>query len=233
MDNSFIHRKRVLIVDDEPELLELVSGILMDAGFTEVFTAGNAAEAIARFQETAPELIILDVMLPDGDGFSLMRQMRSSSEVPVVFLTAKDEPIDRISGLGLGADDYIVKPFLPQELLLRLYAVARRTYQSESDQIVLDSCTVDFSKGEVRRDGETIALTAKEFALLEVLARNRGKIVTVDAICEAVWGGDPFGYEGPLNAHVRRVREKIERDPSHPTSLVTMKGLGYKLRVIE
>lgn len=233
MDNSFIHRKRVLIVDDEPELLNLVSGILMDAGFTEVFTAGNAAEAIARFQETAPELIILDVMLPDGDGFSLMRQMRSSSEVPVVFLTAKDEPIDRISGLGLGADDYIVKPFLPQELLLRLYAVARRTYQSESDQIVLDSCTVDFSKGEVRRDGETIALTAKEFALLEVLARNRGKIVTVDAICEAVWGGDPFGYEGPLNAHVRRVREKIERDPSHPTSLVTMKGLGYKLRVIE
>lgn len=223
----------MLIVDDEPELLELVSGILMDAGFTEVFTAGNAAEAIARFRETAPELIILDVMLPDGDGFSLMRQMRSSSEVPVVFLTAKDEPIDRISGLGLGADDYIVKPFLPQELLLRLYAVARRTYRSESDQIVLDGCTVDFSKGEVRRDGEAIALTAKEFALLEVLARNRGKIVTVDAICEAVWGGDPFGYEGPLNAHVRRVREKIERDPSHPTSLVTMKGLGYKLRVIE
>ncbi|WP_420915308.1 response regulator transcription factor [Adlercreutzia wanghongyangiae] len=233
MDNSFIHRKRVLIVDDEPELLELVSGILMDAGFTEVFTAGNAAEAVARFRETAPELIILDVMLPDGDGFSLMRQMRSSSEAPVVFLTAKDEPIDRISGLGLGADDYIVKPFLPQELLLRLYAVARRTYRSESDQIVLDGCTVDFSKGEVRRDGETIALTAKEFALLEVLARNRGKIVTVDAICEAVWGGDPFGYEGPLNAHVRRVREKIERDPSHPTSLVTMKGLGFKLRVIE
>ncbi|MEC4175217.1 response regulator transcription factor [Adlercreutzia sp. R7] len=223
----------MLIVDDEPELLELVSGILMDAGFTEVFTAGNAAEAVARFRETAPELIILDVMLPDGDGFSLMRQMRSSSEAPVVFLTAKDEPIDRISGLGLGADDYIVKPFLPQELLLRLYAVARRTYRSESDQIVLDGCTVDFSKGEVRRDGETIALTAKEFALLEVLARNRGKIVTVDAICEAVWGGDPFGYEGPLNAHVRRVREKIERDPSHPTSLVTMKGLGFKLRVIE
>lgn len=222
-----------MIVDDEPELLELVSGILMDAGFTEVFTAGNAAEAITRFRETAPELIILDVMLPDGDGFSLMRQMRSSSEVPVVFLTAKDEPIDRISGLGLGADDYIVKPFLPQELLLRLYAVARRTYRSESDQIVLDGCTVDFSKGEVRRDGETIALTAKEFALLEVLARNRGKIVTVDAICEAVWGGEPFGYEGPLNAHVRRVREKIEQDPSHPTSLVTMKGLGYKLRVIE
>lgn len=222
-----------MIVDDEPELLNLVSGILMDAGFTEVFTAGNAAEAIARFREAAPELIILDVMLPDGDGFSLMRQMRSSSEVPVVFLTAKDEPIDRISGLGLGADDYIVKPFLPQELLLRLYAVARRTYRSESDQIVLDGCTVDFSKGEVRRDGEAIALTAKEFALLEVLARNRGKIVTVDAICEAVWGGDPFGYEGPLNAHVRRVREKIERDPSHPTSLVTMKGLGYKLRVIE
>lgn len=233
VDNSFIHKKRVLLVDDEPELLELVVDILQEAGFEEVFTAHSATEALSKFDEVEPELIVLDVMLPDGDGFMLMRQMRRTSNAPIIFLTAKDEPNDRISGLGLGADDYITKPFLPQELLLRIYAVARRTFKGDADRIELDGCIVDFSRGEIIKGSETITLTAKEFALLEVLARNCGKIVTTDAICEAVWGGDPFGYEGPLNAHIRRIREKIERDPSHPVALITMKGLGYKLCVIE
>ncbi len=109
-----MHGKRILLVDDEPELLALVSDILTDAGFGEIFTAANAKDALERFNEVNPELAILDVMLPDGDGFSLMRQVRKSSDIPVIFLTAKDEPIDRISGLGLGADDYIPKPFLPR-----------------------------------------------------------------------------------------------------------------------
>ena len=125
MDYALLHSKRILLVDDEPELPALVSDILTDAGFGEIFTAANAKDALERFDEVNPELAILDVMLPDGDGFSLMRQVRKSSDIPVIFLTAKDEPIDRISGLGLGADDYIPKPFLPQELLLRVYAVLR------------------------------------------------------------------------------------------------------------
>jgi len=229
MDNSFLHSKRLLLVDDEQELLKMVSDILKDAGFETVLTAMSVKEAILTAKEGTPDLIVLDVMLPDGDGFSLMQQLRTFTNVPIIFLTAKDEAADKLSGLGLGADDYISKPFMPQELLLRIYAVLRRTYKEDSPLLVLDGCTIDFSRAEVHKGSETILLTAKEHTLLETLARNAGKIVTVDSLCEALWGDNPFGYENSLNAHVRRVREKIETDPSKPVSLITIKGLGYKL----
>lgn len=229
MDNSFLHTKRLLLVDDEQELLIMVSDILKDAGFETVLTAMTVKEAILTAKEETPDLIVLDVMLPDGDGFSLMQHFRTFTNVPIIFLTAKDEAADKLSGLGLGADDYISKPFMPQELLLRIYAVLRRTYKEDSPLLVLDGCTIDFSRAEVHKGGEIISLTAKEHTLLETLARNAGKIVTVDALCEALWGDNPFGYENSLNAHVRRVREKIETDPSKPVSLITIKGLGYKL----
>ena len=229
MDNSFLHSKRLLLVDDEQELLKMVSDILKDAGFETVLTAMTVKEAILTAKEETPDLILLDVMLPDGDGFSLMQQLRTFTNVPIIFLTAKDEAADKLSGLGLGADDYISKPFMPQELLLRIYAVLRRTYKEDSPLLVLDGCTIDFSRAEVHKGNEIISLTAKEHTLLETLARNAGKIVTVDALCEALWGDNPFGYENSLNAHVQRVREKIETDPSKPVSLITIKGLGYKL----
>ena len=160
MDYALLHSKRILLVDDEPELLALVSDILTDAGFGEIFTAANAKDALERFDEAKPELAILDVMLPDGDGFSLMRQVRKSSDIPVIFLTAKDEPIDRISGLGLGADDYIPKPFLPQELLLRVYAVLRRSYPAVEPKVQLDYCVIDFDRAEVVREDGSVSLTA-------------------------------------------------------------------------
>ena len=229
MDNSFLHTKRLLLVDDEQELLKMVSDILKDAGFETVLTAMTVKEAILTAKEETPDLIVLDVMLPDGDGFSLMQHFRTFTNVPIIFLTAKDEAADKLSGLGLGADDYISKPFMPQELLLRIYAVLRRTYKEDSPLLVLDGCTIDFSRAEVHKGSEIIPLTAKEHTLLETLARNAGKIVTVDALCEALWGDNPFGYENSLNAHVRRVREKIETDASKPVSLITIKGLGYKL----
>lgn len=229
MDYSFLHNKKLLLVDDEPVLLKMVSDILKDAGFENIITAETVKEAITATKEEKPALAMLDVMLPDGDGFSLMQQLRGFSDVPVIFLTAKDEAKDKLAGLGLGADDYISKPFLPQELLLRVYAVLRRSYKEDSPILILDGCTIDFSRAEVNKAGEIIPLTAKEHTLLETLARNEGKIVTVDAICEALWGDNPFGYENSLNAHVRRVREKIETDPSKPVSLITIKGLGYKL----
>lgn len=216
MDNSFLHTKRLLLVDDEQELLKMVSDILKDAGFETVLTAMTVKEAILTAKEETPDLIVLDVMLPDGDGFSLMQHFRTFTNVPIIFLTAKDEAADKLSGLGLGADDYISKPFMPQELLLRIYAVLRRTYKEDSPLLVLDGCTIDFSRAEVHKGSEIIPLTAKEHTLLETLARNAGKIVTVDALCEALWGDNPFGYENSLNAHVRRVREKIETDPSKP-----------------
>lgn len=229
MDDSFLHSKKLLLVDDEQELLKMVTEILKDAGFQTVLTAMSVKEALLTAESEHPDLLLLDVMLPDGNGFSLMRQLRSFTSAPVIFLTAKDEAADKLEGLGLGADDYISKPFLPQELVLRTFAVLRRTYKEDSPLLVLDGCTVDFSRAEVHKDGKVISLTAKEYTLLETLARNAGKIVTVDALCEALWGDNPFGYENSLNAHVRRVREKIEADPSKPVSLITLKGLGYKL----
>ncbi len=231
MEPAFLKAKKILLVDDEPELLELVRDILLDGGFVNVISAATAQAGTRAARQEKPDLAILDVMLPDGDGFSLMRRLRAFCDIPVIFLTAKDESGDKLAGLGLGADDYIIKPFLPQELLLRVCAVLRRCYKEEGDMLRLDACTVDFSRAEVIKDGKTIPLTAKEHALLETLARNGGRIVTLDALCEALWGENPFGYENSLNAHIRRVREKIEAEPSRPVSLITIKGLGYKLNV--
>ena len=229
MDNTFLHSKKLLLVDDEPELLKMVTAILADEGFGHLVTAFNMKEGIAAAKVEKPDLAILDVMLPDGDGFFLMEQMRTWTDIPVIFLTARDEATDKLAGLGLGADDYIAKPFLPQEFLLRVYAVLRRCYKKDTTVLKLDSCTVDFSRAEVDKGGKVLPLTAMEHKLLETLTKNEGRIVTVDTLCEALWGDNPFGYENSLNAHVRRIREKIEADPSKPVSLLTVKGLGYKL----
>lgn len=231
MDQTFLHTKKLLLVDDEPELLKMVTAILKDDGFENIVSAASVKEGTAVAEIAKPDLAILDVMLPDGDGFSLMEQMRAFTDIPVIFLTAKDEAADKLAGLGLGADDYIVKPFMAQELLLRVYAVLRRCYKVDGKLLKLDGCTVDFNRAEVHKVDEVIPLTAKEHALLETLAHNEGKIVSIDSLCEALWGDNPFGYENSLNAHVRRIREKIETDPSKPVSLITIKGLGYKLNI--
>lgn len=231
MDHSFLHTKTILLVDDEPELLKMVTAILTDDGFQNIVSAVSVKGAVDAAKKEKPDLAVLDVMLPDGDGFSLLRKLREFTDIPIIFLTARDEAEDKLAGLGLGADDYIAKPFLPQEFLLRIYAVLRRCYKEETPLIRLAGCTVDFGRAEVCRDGRFISLTAKEYTLLETLARNEGRIVSLDALCTALWGDNPYGYENSLNAHVRRVREKIETDPSKPVSLITIKGLGYRLNI--
>ena len=231
MAHSFLYSKKILLVDDEPELRKLVTDILSDDGFVNVIEADTVQTGLFSARQEKPDLAILDVMLPDGDGFSLMKGLRTFTDIPIIFLTAKDEVVDKLAGLGLGADDYVVKPFLPQELLLRVHAVLRRCYKSDSPLLELEGCTIDFDRAEVNKNGTIIALTAKEHALLETLSRSEGKIVSIDALCEALWGDNPFGYENSLNAHIRRIREKIETDPSKPVSLITIKGLGYKLNV--
>ena len=229
MEETFLHTKKILLVDDEPELRKLVIDILSDDGFSNIIDAGTVQTGLVFARQEKPDLAILDVMLPDGDGFSLMKKLRAFTNIPVIFLTAKDEAADKLAGLGLGADDYVVKPFLPQELLLRVHAVLRRCYKADSPLLELEGCTIDFSRAEVNKNGIIVALTAKEHTLLETLSRSEGRIVSIDALCEALWGDNPFGYENSLNAHIRRIREKIETDPSKPVSLITVKGLGYKL----
>lgn len=217
----------ILVVDDEPALCDMVSDILKSDGY-KVCRAYDCTNAIAVFQDAHPDAVLLDVMLPDGDGFSLFRQLRTIRDVPVVFLSARDEDNVRLQGLGLGADDYITKPFLPQELLLRLHAVLRRVYRLE-EQSHLGDVTILWAKATIIKNNKEIALTAKEFALLKKLWDNRGNIVTIDALCAALWDGPLVGYENALMVHVRRLREKIEQDPSHPQHLLTVRGLGYRL----
>lgn len=211
----------------------MVVSILNQDGYTQIKTAGTVREALGVCQEWTPELAILDVMLPDGDGFFLFEQIKSFLDIPILFLTARGEDSDRLHGLGLGVDDYLVKPFLPKELLLRIGIILRRFYKDEKPVVTLKGSQIDFSRAEVIRGGERIPLTAKEFEILQALYRNAGRIVTIDQLCEAAWGDNPFGYENSLMAHIRRIREKIEEHPSSPVSLLTVRGLGYKLTLAD
>ena len=229
MSDDYLLNKRILLVDDEQELLNMVVSILREAGFCQIATAKTVNEALDLTDKFQPEIAILDVMLPDGNGFSLMEKLKGG--YPILFLTARGEDEDKFKGFGLGADDYVVKPFLPKELLFRIMAILRRSYKDENPLVTLHGSQIDFSRAEVIKDGKNISLTAKEHDLLAALYRNAGRIVTIDALCEAAWGDNPFGYENSLMAHIRRIREKIEQNPSQPVSLVTVRGLGYKLIV--
>ncbi len=231
MDFDYLKQKRVLLVDDEQELLDMVQSILAEDGFLNIATAKTMDEALTISKTYRPELAILDIMLPDGDGFELMEQLKRTADYPVLFLTARGEDDDKFRGFGLGADDYMVKPFLPKELLFRVNAILRRSYKGENPIAKLAGSEIDFDRAQVIKSGEPIPLTAKEHDILAALYRNAGRIVTIDALCEAAWGDNPFGYENSLMAHIRRIREKIEANPSRPVSLITVKGLGYKLLV--
>ncbi len=226
---------KLLLVDDEPELRRMVGNILKQSGFRKIIFAEDCSQALLLFTSEKPDVVILDVSLPDGDGFTLMREFRSLSAAPVLFLSARDEDENRLLGLGLGADDYITKPFLPRELILRVHAVLNRTYfpavlnRKEKPAFHLGKTKIDFNSGTISSDKGTFTLTAKEYALLEKLFDNREKIVTGDSLCLAAWGDPLYGYENTLMVHIRRLREKIEPEPSDPEFLITVRGLGYKL----
>ena len=222
---------RVLIVDDSQELLALVTDALRAAGYCHIDTAESVRAAHAAFDRARPDIMVLDINLPDGDGFTLLQSLRRQADVPALFLSARDADGDRLFGLGLGADDYLTKPFLMQELLLRMRTILRRTYRESPDSmpLALGGCVVLPGESAVLRDGQRLSLTATERRLLLKLCENRGRIVTFDALCESVWGNGYYGYENSLNVHIRHLREKLEADPSHPRLLLTVRGLGYRL----
>ncbi len=226
-----IHEARILVVEDEPTLREVVRELIEREGFREVRGAETVADALTTFSTWRPDLLLIDIMLPDGNGFDLLRSIRQTSQVPAIILSARDEDEARLRGLGLGADDYVTKPFLPRELLLRISAVLRRTYGAgDSPRLLrLGRTTVDMGSGEVSKaSGARETLTSKEYAILERLARSRGLIVTTDDLARAAWGDD-YGYGNALMVHVRRLREKVEDDPSRPQWILTTRGLGYRL----
>ena len=221
--------KEILIVDDERDLLIMTRSIFEGAGYTQIITAASAREALRLISKKMPDMVILDVMMPEMDGFELLQEIRAVSSVPVLMLTARGEAEDKFAGFELGADDYLVKPFLPKELLLRVQAILKRAYPEKNHIISLDSCMVDLDQAEVIKDGQHIQLTAKEYCIFQRLSDNIGHIVTVGLLCQAVCGEVWQGYETTLMTHIRHIREKIENDPSMPVSLLTVKGLGYKL----
>ncbi|MCI1593157.1 response regulator transcription factor [Heyndrickxia oleronia] len=234
-----LKEKKILIVDDEPDIRIMIEKFLRKEGYFRIFTADDCTSALSFFKTDTPDIVILDVMLPDGDGFSLLSSIRQFSDLPVLFLSARGEDEDRLLGLGLGADDYIVKPFLPRELILRLMAILKRVYTSPVKEQLsvfqLGNRTINLESAIVQsnREQKEFPLTAKEHAILVKLYENKGKIVTSDALCQAAWGDDSYGYENTLMVHIRRIREKIELDPSKPIHLLTVRGLGYKLLLKE
>lgn len=229
-----IQDAKILLVDDNPDLLALVCDALRGAGYAHVATAMDVRGAREAFAREQPDFMVLDINLPDGDGFSLFQELHARADIPALFLSARDADGDRLFGLGLGADDYLTKPFLTQELLLRIQLILRRAYRAElqsgeAGRIAVGSCAVNLADATVTGPRGTLPLTATERALLQKLIEHRGRIVTYDALCAAVWGSSYYGYENSLNVHIRHLREKLEETPSKPRCLLTVRGLGYKL----
>jgi len=222
---------RILIVEDEPSIAEVVSLYLRRAGY-QVTLVDNGQAALDLLEKSIPELVVLDLMLPEVDGLTVTRWIRNRSDVPIIMLTARREESDRIAGLEMGADDYVVKPFSPQELVSRVRAVLRRTHgpsEVKSDPgIKYDDITIDPSTRLTTIKGAEINLTAKEFELLWYMAQHPRQVFTRDQLLEQIWGISEYIDPSTVTVHIRRLREKIEDDPSNPEHLQTVWGVGYK-----
>ena len=219
----------ILIVDDEKILLENLYDFLKNKGFKKVYTAKNLKESRFKLENLKIDLLVLDLMLPDGSGFDLLKELRKSSDIPVIILSALDGIDDRKEGFKNKADDYLVKPFFPDELLWRIDAVLRRSKKIKGNQkINLGGVIFDKDKGILIKNGKEISLTATQFKILSYLCENINMIVSIDRILDHIWENS-YGYENTLITHIYRLREKLEDNPRDPKILITIKGLGYKL----
>lgn len=228
--------KKILVVDDEKPISDIVKFNLTKEGY-EVFTAYDGEEALEKVEKVNPDLILLDLMLPKKDGLEVAREVRKTHETPIIMVTAKDSEIDKVLGLELGADDYVTKPFSNRELVARVKANLRRGGQAPKEEehttqsdLTIGDLTIHPDAYMVTKHGETIELTHREFELLHYLAKHIGQVMTREHLLQTVWGYDYFGDVRTVDVTVRRLREKIEDNPSHPTYLVTRRGVGYYLR---
>jgi DNA-binding response OmpR family regulator len=224
---------KILVVDDEPHIVELVRYNLAQEGF-EVQVAYDGHDAIAKAQAQSPDLVILDLMLPYVDGLEVCRHLRRSSSVPILMLTAKHGEQERVVGLELGADDYVTKPFSPRELVARVRAILRRTAREAQPHgggvMAAGALRLDPTTHEVRLRDRLVELTTKEFDLLQLLLSHPNRVFTRDFLLEHIWGYDYFGSTRTVDMHISRLREKIEDDPNAPTYIMTVRGVGYKLK---
>ncbi|WP_066059577.1 response regulator YycF [Robertmurraya korlensis] len=228
--------KRILVVDDEKPIADILQFNLKKEGY-DVHCAYDGNEALKMVEEIMPDLILLDIMLPQRDGMEVCREVRKKYEMPIIMLTAKDSEIDKVLGLELGADDYVTKPFSTRELIARVKANLRRHQtnlsqqeEDETNEIELGSLTIHPDAYIVSKRGEMIELTHREFELLHYLGQHIGQVMTREHLLQTVWGYDYFGDVRTVDVTVRRLREKIEDNPSHPTWIVTRRGVGYYLR---
>ncbi|MCR2827918.1 response regulator transcription factor [Microbacterium sp. zg.Y909] len=222
---------RVLIVEDEPDLADPLAYLLRREGF-DVDIAEDGPTALRMYGAEGADIILLDLMLPGMPGTEVCRQIRSTSSVPIIMLTAKDAEVDIVVGLELGADDYVTKPYSSRQLLARMRAVLRRSAPSDDhlDERVLTAgrVTLDIDRHAVSVDGTEISMPLKEFELLEVLMRNAGRVLTRGQLIDRVWGSDYYGDTKTLDVHIKRIRSRIEKNPGEPVMLVTVRGLGYR-----
>lgn len=222
---------RILIVEDEPSLSEPLAFLLEREGY-ETVVADDGPAALAEFARGGVDLILLDLMIPGIPGTEVCRQIRTTSAVPIIMLTAKDSEVDIVVGLELGADDYVTKPYSTRELLARIRAVMRRRVEAEPEEdfalVEVGGVRMDVDRHAVEVDGAEIAMPLKEFELLEVLLRNAGRVLTRGQLIDRVWGSDYFGDTKTLDVHIKRIRSKIEPNPSDPVRLLTVRGLGYR-----
>ncbi len=223
--------KKILVVDDEEHIQELIKFNLEKNGF-KVITADNGRDAFQLAKDQQPDLVFLDLMLPGMDGLEVCKEIRkepSISSMPIIMITAKGEELDKILGLELGADDYITKPFSVRELIARAKAILRRTtVKYEENNFKFGDITIDFQKHEVKKLGEKIELTLKEFELLEILIKNKGRVMTRDFLLDKIWGYEYVGETRTVDVHVRHLRQKIEKDDKNPLYIQTIRGIGYK-----
>ncbi len=220
-------KSRVLVVDDDPALAEMLTIVLRGEGF-DTAVVGDGTRALPAVRELRPDVVLLDLMLPGMNGIDVCRAIRTDSGEPIVMRTAKSDTVDIVLGLESGADDYVVKPFKPKELIARIRARVRRTETEPAEQLAIGDVTIDVPAHQVARAGEPIALTPLEFDLLVALARKPRQVFTREVLLEQVWGYRHAADTRLVNVHVQRLRSKVERDPEHPEVVLTVRGVGYK-----